>query len=561
MIVPTGVHHRGPGSWRCAIVITVVLAGVSAALPAAALGEDASGDTDPATPAGLSAEPPAEIDGPAPAALAEREVFGFLPYWELGAVDNLDLEVLTTVAWFSVEAGADGWLVRRTADGAAAPGWAGWTGAPGAQLRTRAQEAGVRVVLTVERFAWDRAGVKTTIALLADPAARAVLVRDIVDSVTVRDGDGVNLDFEPLPPTVRREFLQLVRELRGGLDAVDPRLQLTFDLPPSVEGYRLKRLVAPDAADAVVLMGYEYRTAGSRTAGPVAPLLDRDGLDLRTSVRRALAHVPADRLILALPWYGRAWSTRGEEQRSRTRQGDRFIGSSAATYEASAARASVAGRRYERSSATAWSAYLAAACSTCPVGWRQLWYDDVDSVLAKAGFALRRGLLGVGIWALGQQGERPELWSALRFSLEDRADDVAPIGRVTLSPESVLGTSGGLPLVGSSAALVLEADDGAHGSGVAFVRIAPRGGLTARGSLRQGSTYPAGDLVRVAMPAAEPLAEVFVPGAEAPPVVSPAASVPDPGPRSIFVNWRDVAGNWSVPLRLDVYYDPDPGSP
>ena len=57
---------------------------------------------------------------------------------------------------------------------------------------------------------------KTTIALLSDPAARAVLVRDIVDSVTVRDGDGVNLDFEPLPPTVRREFLQLVRELREG---------------------------------------------------------------------------------------------------------------------------------------------------------------------------------------------------------------------------------------------------------------------------------------------------------------------------------------------------------
>ncbi len=53
----------------------------------------------------------------------------------------------------------------------AAPGWAGWTGMPGAQLRTRAQEAGVRVVLTVERFAWDRAGVKTTVALLSDPAA------------------------------------------------------------------------------------------------------------------------------------------------------------------------------------------------------------------------------------------------------------------------------------------------------------------------------------------------------------------------------------------------------
>ncbi len=63
------------------------------------------------------------------------------------------------------------------------------------------------------------------------------------------------------------------------------------------------------------------------------------------------------------------------------------------------------------------------------------------------------------------------------------------------------------------------------------------------------------------MPTAEPLAEVFVPGAEAPPIVSPPASDPGPGPRSLFVGWRDVAGNWSSPLRLDVYYDPDRPSP
>ena len=548
MIGPIGAWRRRPVTWLGALVTAAVLVGVIGGPPMAALSREASDDRGPATAHSL-------VSG----VLAEREVFGFLPYWELGDADSLDLDILTTLAWFSVEAGADGWLVRRTTDGSAAPGWAGWTGESGARLRFRAQEAGVRVVLTVERFAWDRAGMKATVALLSDPLARAVLVRDIVDTVTVRGGDGVNLDFEPMPSTVSREFLQLVRELRTGLDAVDDRLQLTFDLPPSIRGYRLRRLVAPDAADAVVLMGYEYRTASSRTAGPVAPLRDAGGLDLRASARRALARVPADRLILALPWYGRAWSTRSEEPRSRTRRGDRFIGPSAAPYEVSVARASLAGRRYERSSASAWSAYLAAACSTCPVGWRQLWYDDVDSMRAKVGFALRRGLRGVGIWALGQQGDRPELWSALRFSLEDTSDDVPPVGRVSLSADSVLGTRDGLPVVGSSVVLLMEADDGADGSGVAFVRIAPRGGRTERGSLRRGTTFPAADLVRIAMPGAEPLADVFVPGGEAPPIVPPPASDPDhdPGRRVLFVGWRDVAGNWSTPQRLDVYYDSD----
>ena len=52
------------------------------------------------------------------------------------------------------------------------------------------------------------------------------------------------------------------------------------------------------------------------------------------------------------------------------------------------------------------------------VSWRQLWYDDVDAFGAKVGFALGKGLRGVGIWALGYQGMRPELWSVLRLLVE-----------------------------------------------------------------------------------------------------------------------------------------------
>jgi len=496
-------------------------------------------------------------DAPAPLrdrALAEQEVFGFLPYWEMGDADNIDLDALTTLAWFGVEAGADGWLVRKTEEGKATPGWAGWTGEAFAELRGRAQEAGVRVVLVVERFSWDAPGEETTVALLTDPAARAVLVRDIVASVTVRGADGVNLDFEPLPEEVRGEFTDLVRELRVGLDAVDPTLQLTFDLPPSIKGYWLKPLTAPDAADAVVLMGYEYRYAGSRVAGAVAPLEDPDGLDLRDSVKRVVSRVPADRVILALPWYGRAWSTRDAEPPSKTRRGDRYVGSSAAPYEVSVARAALAGRNYDREQASAWSVYPAAACETCPVGPRQLWFDDVDAVRAKVSFAVRKELRGVGIWALGHQGDRPELWSALRFSLERHPDHAPPSGSAALAPESVLGTHEGLPLVGNSVTLSLEADDGSEGSGVAYVRVASRPGLNTRGSLRQGTTFPAVDSVSVSMPSGGPVQEVFVPGGGLP-AASPSPDV-DPGPVTLHVQWRDVAGNWSEPVSLSVYHDP-----
>ena len=294
--------------------------------------------------------------------LADREVFGFLPYWELDSAAAIDLDTLTTLAWFSLEAGRDGRLVRVTEDGAPTPGWAGWTSQAFEELLTRAGAAGVRVVLTVERFAWDTSGRRATRRLLGDEAARATLVQDIVDTITARGAGGVNLDFEPLPQAVRSSFVRLVRELRAGLDAVDPSLQLTFDLTPDVTSFPVRRLTGRDAADAAVLMGYEYRTAGSRIAGSVAPLRDADGLDLRDSIDRALSRLPARRLILALPWYGRAWSTQTADPGSRTRRSERYIAPSTALYAVSVPRAASAGRRYDRTQASAWSAYRSRAC-------------------------------------------------------------------------------------------------------------------------------------------------------------------------------------------------------
>ena len=46
----------------------------------------------------------------------KREVFGFLPYWELtDSSTRLDWEKLSTIAYFGVGAAADGTLQKRTA--------------------------------------------------------------------------------------------------------------------------------------------------------------------------------------------------------------------------------------------------------------------------------------------------------------------------------------------------------------------------------------------------------------------------------------------------------------
>ena len=57
-----------------------------------------------------------------------REVFGFLPYWELtDASTRLDYSVLSTIAYFGVGADKDGHLIKKRGDGSRDVGWAGWT--------------------------------------------------------------------------------------------------------------------------------------------------------------------------------------------------------------------------------------------------------------------------------------------------------------------------------------------------------------------------------------------------------------------------------------------------
>jgi len=45
--------------------------------------------------------------------------------------------------------------------------------------------------------------------------------------------------------------------------------------------------------------------------------------------------------------------------------------------------------------------------------WNQVWFDNADSLRLKYELAVANELQGVGMWALGYDGSRPELWDLL----------------------------------------------------------------------------------------------------------------------------------------------------
>jgi spore germination protein YaaH len=487
-------------------------------------------------------------------------VFGFLPYWELAtALESIDFDQLTTLAWFGVEAHPRGRMVRRT--GSTAPqGWSGWESDAFRQIMAQAQQAGVRVVLTIERFSWTRAARRRTLTLLNCEAFRTRLAEDIVAEVTARGADGVNLDFEPLPLEVRDEFTGFVRDLRARLDAVGEGFQLTFDVTSDVTAYDLPALVADDAADAVLLMGYDYRVASASIAGSISPIDDPLGPDLRESMTTILSLAPPDRVILGLPWYGRAWSTQGSQPNSPTRRGARLPSSVAAWYDDALLVAREGGRQFDPVTVTAWTAYVRTACERCPETWRQLWYDDVDTFRAKAEMALAEGMRGVGIWALGYTGGLPDLWTALALAQGEVTDTVAPTGQAVLNPTSIRGQRDGLPIVGAAVSVDLAGADDPEGTGLAFVRLSNQATVDQGGQLVEGVTYPSVDVASWSLitgstqqpPSRPTRRRPARPRATPAPTRRPARPVR----RAIHVQWRDIAGNWSQPVALEVWFRP-----
>jgi len=385
----------------------------------------AAGELTPAPVPYLLDSPILDPDAATPAVLAaavdpgglRREVFGFLPYWELtDSSTTLDWEKLSTIAYFGVGAAANGNLETKNKDGSTTVGWSGWTSSKMTEVIEQAHANNSRVVLTVQSFAWNSSGVTKQKALLGSSTARANLARQIAAAVRDRGADGVNLDIEPIVSTYADEFTALVREVRAQLDAIAPGYQLTFDAMGYIGNYPIEEATAPGGADAVVIMGYDYKGSSSGTAGSIAPI-GGPVYDIADTLAAYSSRIPASKLILGVPYYGRAWSTASPELNAPTVSASKYGSSVAALYETALELAATNGRHYDPVEGVAWTTYQKENCSKtygCVTSWRQLYYDDAESLGVKYDLVNRYDIRGIGIWALGYDGSRPELYALIK---------------------------------------------------------------------------------------------------------------------------------------------------
>ena len=196
------------------------------------------------------------------------EVFGYLPYWATtdALTQHLDYDLLSTIAYFGVPALSTGSLQK------SGQYWTAWNSATMTNVIDAAHAEGVKVVLTVTMMAWDY-DYSDMSALLNSSTRRTQLANDIAATVAARNADGVNLDFEPMPNALQAAYTAFVRAVRT---ALGPESYLTVAATGGAaswdEGYDLPKLAAPDAADAIMVMAYDFSWSGSARAGGVAPI-------------------------------------------------------------------------------------------------------------------------------------------------------------------------------------------------------------------------------------------------------------------------------------------------
>ncbi len=324
----------------------------------------------------------------AKAAAPSKTVFGYLPDWEYTtARDYLQYDLLTHIAAFDFTVNVSGSI--------STPSYWPWT-----DVINAAHTNGVKIIMTVVNFNADDIHV-----ILTDSGVKNTFFNNVKNLLGQYQLDGVNIDFEGLKTEDRGSILNgFMDELTQAVKGAYPEAEVSF-AGPAVNWGGWDLLGLSRACDYIFIMGYAFSGGWSNNAGPTAPLTGGT-YNITNTVTVQYAEVlneDPSRLILGVPYYGCRWATASGDKRATATE---FIGNPR-FYQAQKEGENY-GYFWDSYSQTPWYRYQIGT------QWYQVWFDDARSLDLKYDLADTHHLRGVGMWALGYDRERSELWNTLR---------------------------------------------------------------------------------------------------------------------------------------------------
>ncbi len=252
-----------------------------------------------------------------------------------------------------------------------------------------AHDAGLEVWALISNFSEN----VSTATLLASRAARQQVQNYLLEQALELGFDGINIDFEYITQDAGLDFVQFMREM--SILCRKNGIILSVDLPVPLdytEYYNRKELGT--VCDYVIMMGYDEHYVGSE-AGSVASMRFEE-----TGIEDMLKEVPKEKLISAIPFYSRVWTTKEEKDGSTTVTSEIVSMSEAEQLLADLGVSAV----YDEDTGQSYASWTDEDGAL-----KEIWLEDADSVAERLALAGSYELGGIAVWCLGF--ETADIWS------------------------------------------------------------------------------------------------------------------------------------------------------
>ena len=283
--------------------------------------------------------------------------------------------------------------------------------------------------------------------LLANPSSRTNIVQTIKALVLKYNYDGIDLDFETFYTqdgrsswaTLKPNWIAFIKELSTALHDQGKLLSVTTPPDFAPETKRAGNSVFSWAEigpliDRLRIMAYDFSTTAP---GPIGPLPWSED-----AVKYAVTQMPASKVFLGIPGYGRDWITKVEGVCPKDFASSVVVGAKAAVVMREAltlASSNNATPTYNSTHAESTFTYKKTyvdptnSASFCTAS-RTVWYPDERSYTARTNLVGKYRLGGIAVWTFGMEN------TAAIATIRDIAKSIAPdqvIGSIATDLEQI----------------------------------------------------------------------------------------------------------------------------
>lgn len=228
---------------------------------------------------------------------------------------------------------------------------------------------------------------------------RQELIENIVDACVKYKLDGINIDFENMKQEDKDLYSRFIIELTPRLKEIGLVTSVDVTAPDGGETWSMcfDRHVIGDVADYIVFMAYDQYGVSSTKAGTTAGY---NWVKLSLNKFLQTEEIESDKIILAVPFYTRVWTTDSNgKTTSKTvdmKNIDKVIPDGVE-------------KKWDDDLKQNYVEY------TDGEDTKQIWIEDIDSLKAKISLITENNLAGVGSWQKGM--EIDEVWKMIKEEL------------------------------------------------------------------------------------------------------------------------------------------------